>query len=57
MERLQAKTKTYVTQNKNFKKIELWNLVFLKVTPKKNQLKLGKCYKLTPRYCGPFQNY
>jgi hypothetical protein len=30
-------------------------MVFLKMSLKKNQLKLGKCYKLSPRYCGPFQ--
>jgi hypothetical protein len=30
-------------------------MVFLKVTPKKSQLRLGKCYKFSPRYCGPFQ--
>jgi hypothetical protein len=39
------------------KKLNYEALVFLKVIPKqKNQLKLGKCYKLAPRYCGPFQN-
>jgi hypothetical protein len=30
-------------------------MVFLNVTPKKSQLRLGKCYKLSPKYCGPFQ--
>ncbi len=29
--------------------------MFLKMTPKKSQLRLGKCYKLSLEYCGLFQ--
>ena len=29
--------------------------VYIKVKPKKITLKLGKCKKLEPRYCGPFE--
>jgi len=35
--------------------LELGDMVFLKVTLKKSQLRLGKCYKLSLKYCGPFQ--
>ena len=29
--------------------------VFLKVTPNRSALKLGKSRKLSPRFCGPFE--
>ena len=29
--------------------------VFIKVKPKKSSLKLERCAKLAPRYCGPFK--
>jgi len=50
-----ARAKTYPDQVRSFKELELGDMVFLEVTPKKSQLKLGKYYKLSSRYCGPFQ--
>ena len=29
--------------------------VYIKLNPKKSSLRLGKCSKLAPRYCGPFE--
>jgi len=29
--------------------------VFVKVKPRRSSLKLGRCTKLAPRYCGPFE--
>jgi hypothetical protein len=51
----QARAKTYADQVRSFRDLELGDMVFLKVTPKKSQLTLGKCYKLSSRYCEPFQ--
>jgi len=51
----QARAKTYVDQARSLKELELGDMVFLKMTPKKSQLRLGKCYKFSPKYCGSFQ--
>ncbi len=50
-----ARAKTYPDQVRSFKELELGDMVFLEVTPKKSQLRLGKCYKLSSRYYGPLQ--
>jgi hypothetical protein len=52
MLKAQAKAKTYVDQVRSFKEFEVGDMVFLKVTPKKSQLRLGKCYKLPPNIGG-----
>ena len=31
------------------------NHVYVKVKPRKSSLRLGSCFKLSPRYCGPFE--
>jgi hypothetical protein len=55
MLKTQARAKTYGNQARSFREFEVEDVVFLKVTPKKNQLRLGRCYKFSLRYCGPFQ--
>lgn len=55
MLKAQARAKTYANQVRSFRDLELGDMVFLKVTPKKSQLTLGKCYKLSLKYCEPFQ--
>jgi hypothetical protein len=46
---------TYVNKEKNFRKFDYGDMVFLKVALKRSQLKLGKGYKLSPMYYEPFQ--
>jgi len=31
------------------------NHIYVKVKPIKSSLRLGNCFKLSPRYCGPFE--
>jgi hypothetical protein len=51
----QAKAKTYVDQTRFVRNFDVGYRVFLKMTPRKSQLRLGKCYKLSLKYCGLFQ--
>ncbi len=55
MLKAQARAKTYADQVRSFGDLEFEDMVSLKVTLKKSQLTLGKCYKLFSRYYGPFQ--
>jgi hypothetical protein len=55
MLKAQARAKTYDDQARFFREFEVKYMVFLKATPKKSQLRLGKRYKFSLRYYGPFQ--
>jgi hypothetical protein len=48
----QARAKTYADQARSFKELELGDMVFFKMTPKKSQLRLGKCYKFPQNIVG-----
>jgi ribosomal protein L21E len=52
MLKAQARAKTSADQVRSFREFEVGDMVFLKVTPKKSQLGLGKCYKLSPNIVG-----
>ena len=39
----------------NSKRVQRWDRVYQKVKSKKSSLSLGRCSKLAPRYCGPFE--
>ena len=41
--------------NKKDREFKVGKHVLLKVKPKKNSLKLGRCTKLAARLCGPFE--
>jgi hypothetical protein len=51
----QERTKHYADQKRSFREFEVGNKVFLKVTPQRSGLKLGKSKKLSPRFCSPFE--
>jgi hypothetical protein len=51
----QERAKHYVDQKRSFREFEVRDKVFLKVTPQRSGLKLGKSKKLSPRFCGPFE--
>jgi len=51
----QASAKTYVNQARFVREFDVRYRVFLKVIPKKSQLRLEKCYKLSLKYCGLLQ--
>ena len=39
----------------NSKRVQRWDRVYHKVKSKKSSLSLGRCSKVAPRYCGPFE--
>ena len=41
----------------NSKRVQHWDRVYHKVKSKKSSLSLGRCSKLAPRYCGPFEMF
>ena len=47
--------KFYADQRRSVREFEVGQKLFLKVTPKRSGLKLGRSRKLFPRFCGPFQ--
>jgi hypothetical protein len=51
----QEQAKYYVDQKRSFREFEVGDKVFLKVTPQRSRLKLGKSKKLSPQFCGPFE--
>ena len=46
--------KSYVDRKIKDKDFQIGNHVYLKVKSKRSSLSLGRCGKLTPRFCGPF---
>jgi hypothetical protein len=55
MQGAQERSKHYADQRRSVREFEVGQKVFLKVTPKRSGLKLGRSRKLSPRFCGPFQ--
>ena len=55
MQGAQERSKFYVDQRRSVREFEVGEKVFLKVTPKRFGLKLGRSRKLSPRFCGSFQ--
>jgi hypothetical protein len=51
----QERAKYYADHKRSFREFEVGDKVFLKVTPQRSGLKLGKSKKLSPRFCGPFE--
>ncbi|KAJ7544899.1 hypothetical protein O6H91_09G098300 [Diphasiastrum complanatum] len=48
------RAKSYADQNRTPREFVVGDMVFLQV-PNSKTLKTGKCYKLSPRYCGPWK--
>ena len=46
--------KTYANKGHREVAFEEGDFVYLKVPPKSETLKMGKCEKLSPKHCGPF---
>ena len=55
MKSAQDRAKYYADNKRVFREFEVGDKVFLKVTPNRFGLKLGKSRKLSPRFCGPFE--
>ena len=51
----QDRAKTYADKGRREVAFEGGDFVYLKVPAKSETLKMGKCEKLSPRYCGPFK--
>jgi len=47
--------KSYADLKRTPRNFRVGDHVFVKVKPIRSSLKLGRCTKLTPRYCGPFE--
>ena len=47
--------KSYAYRKRKDKEFEIEVHVYLKVKQKQSSLSLGRCGKLTPRFCGPFE--
>ncbi|MCO5547973.1 hypothetical protein L7F22_001428 [Adiantum nelumboides] len=48
--------KHYADQKRSYRKFKQGDKVFLRVQPKRSHLSLGKFKKLSPRYCGPYED-
>ena len=51
----QDRQKSYTDQKRKDKDDQIGDHVYLKVKPKQSSLSLGRCSKLAPRFCGPFE--
>ncbi|KAJ7543240.1 hypothetical protein O6H91_09G030600 [Diphasiastrum complanatum] len=47
--------KTYADLDRTPREFEEGDMVFLRIPKDSKTLKTGKCYKLSPRYCGPWK--
>ena len=47
--------KSYMDKNRKDKYYQVGEHVYLKVNAKRSSLVLGRCGKLAPRFCGPFE--
>eukprot|EP01018_Ginkgo_biloba_P027472 Gb_14700 [translate_table: standard] len=54
IERAQARDKLYANQQRKPRSFQVGEMVYLRVKPN-SPLKTGKCTKLAPHYCGPFE--
>jgi hypothetical protein len=55
MKNSQERAKHYADKKRSFHEFEMDDKVFLKVTPQRSELKLGKSKNLPPRFCGSFE--
>ena len=46
---------SYANLHRSSCTFQIGDKIFLRVKPKRSSLKLGKCRKLSFRYCGPFE--
>ena len=51
----QDRQKSYADLKRTLREFEVGDHVYVKVKPRKSSLRLGSCFKLSPRYCGPFE--
>ena len=51
----QSRQKSYVDVRRRPLEFEVRDHVFLKVMPKRGVVRFGKCWKLSPRFIGPFE--
>ena len=51
----QDRAKTYANKGRQDITFDEGDMVYLKVPAQLETLKMGKCEKLSPRYCGPFK--
>ena len=55
LKRASDRYKSYVDLHRSSCTFQIGDKVFLRVKPKRSFLKMGKCRKLSFRYCGPFE--
>ena len=51
----QDRQKSYTDKKRKYKYYQIGDHVYLKVKEKWSSLSLGRCGKLAPRFCGPFE--
>ena len=51
----QYRQKRYVDKNRVHREFIIGDHVYLRVRPRKSSLNVGSCFKLSPRYCVPFE--
>ena len=51
----QDRQKIYTDNKRKDKYYQIGDHVYLKVKAKRSSLSLGRCGKLAPRFCGPFE--
>ena len=51
----QDRQKSYMDKQRKYKYDQIGDHVYLKVKVKQSSLSLGRCGKLAPRFCGPFE--
>jgi hypothetical protein len=51
----QSRQKSYADQRRCKREFQEGDRVWLRVKPRRSNLSLGNCKKLSPRYCGPFK--
>ena len=55
LKRASDRQKSYADLHRSTRTFQIGDKVFLRVKPKRSSLKMGKCRKLSFRYCGPFE--
>ena len=55
LKRASDRQKSYANLHRSTRTFQIGDKVFLRVKPKRSSLKMGKCRKLSFRYCGPFE--
>ena len=55
LKRASYRQKSYANLHRSSCTFQIGDKVFLRVKPKRSSFKMGKCRKLSFRYCGPFE--